>query len=136
MHLELLTWVAQGLSSLEAGLVWFCSDEGFRHSVWRLLDLVREDTPDQGIVRVPPQISPPPGAPPKEEKEHREKEKEFTEEKKRKCDVCGKVRAEHPGRLFCKREKDSKKDRDRDDKRDSSGKGSKGKGGNKRKSGH
>ncbi len=84
--------------------------------LWRFVDAQISTLPDQGLDKPVASISGPVAAPPEyaprpedqKPKPDDRRQDEKPDREPTKCSVCGKIRKEHPGRMFCKRQDDGK----------------------------
>jgi hypothetical protein len=95
IHEEILSFVAKNEETLEGGIAFYVSDEGKKSPFWSFLQGQREDQPDRGLER-----------PLKQPKTSADSAAGSTpggpQKPVAKCFMCGKTRAEHPQRKFCR----------------------------------
>ena len=95
IHEEILPYVAKNEETLEGGVAYYVSEMGKKSPFWSFLEGQREDQPDRGLERPLKQMRPSndaasgsaPAGPQKPVA---------------KCFTCGKSRADHPQRKFCR----------------------------------
>ena len=95
IHEEILAYVAKNEETLEGGVAYYVSEMGRKSPFWSFLEGQREDQPDRGLERPLKQMklsndaasgSAPAGP----------------QKPVAKCFACGKSRADHPQRKFCR----------------------------------